>query len=413
MKAKDMARYQYQARDNQGELASGMVAAASLEEASRLLRGEGKFIVKLSEVGEEAEEGEGFSTVNYASRVKRPDVIFFAQQLAVMVETGVPITDALESIVEQSSNPNFKQVIRDVATEVQSGTEFSVALKKFPTVFPTVMVSLIRAAEASGTLGPMLQRISEYMGKEMRTAKQIKGALMYPAIMVCMTIGVTIFLLTFVLPKFADIYSSRGQSLPAPTQLLLDMSALLVDHWQWWIVGVVSAVVSMVLFSRSKQGRRSFDWLKLNMPMFKTMFTQLYVTRSTRTLGTMINAGVPMLDAVQITQDVTNNTYFEELWADVDDNLRQGLQLSDPLFASTLMPRSIVQMIRSGEKSGRLGQVLSRVAEHTEEEFDQAVKAATQYIEPVMVTVMGGIIGFVAISLLLPIFTVGKAVAAG
>lgn len=408
-----MARYQYQARDNQGELASGMVAAASLEDASRMLRGEGKFIVKLSEVSEEQEEGEGFSTVNYASRVKRPDVIFFAQQLAVMVETGVPITDALESIVEQSSNPNFKQVIREVATEVQSGTEFSVALKKFPTVFPTVMVSLIRAAEASGTLGPMLQRISEYMGKEMRTAKQIKGALMYPAIMVCMTVGVTIFLLTFVLPKFADIYSSRGQSLPAPTQLLLDMSALLVDHWQWWIVGVATAVVSMVLFSRSKQGRRSFDWLKLNTPMFKTMFTQLYVTRSTRTLGTMINAGVPMLDAVQITQDVTNNTYFEELWAEVDDNLRQGLQLSDPLFASTLMPRSIVQMIRSGEKSGRLGQVLSRVAEHTEEEFDQAVKAATQYIEPVMVTVMGGIIGFVAISLLLPIFTVGKAVAAG
>ena len=406
-----MARFQYQARDNQGELASGMVAASSLEEASRLLRGEGKFIVKLSEVGDEQGDDAGFSSVNYASRVKRQDVIFFAQQLAVMVETGVPITDALESIVEQASNPNFKQVVRDVATEVQSGTEFSVALKAFPAVFPSVMVSLIRAAEASGTLGPMLQRISEYMGKELRTAKQVKGALTYPAIMICMTIGVTIFLLTFVLPKFAGIYSSRGQSLPGPTQLLLDMSSLLVDHWQWWIIGVVATVATLVMFSRSQQGKRSFDWMKLNMPMFKNMFTLLYITRSTRTLGTMINAGVPMLDAVQITRDVTNNSYFEELWAEVDDNLRQGLQLSDPLFASQLMPRSIVQMIRSGEKSGRLGQVLSRVAEHTEEEFDNAVKAATQYIEPVMVTVMGGIIGFVAISLLLPIFTVGKAVA--
>ncbi len=406
-----MARFQYQARDGQGELTSGMVAAPSLEEASRMLRSEGKFVVKLNEMGEEHTDDEGFSAVNFAKRVKRQDVIFFAQQLAVMVETGVPISDALESIVEQSSNPNFQQVVREVATEVQSGTEFSVALKQFPEVFPTVMVSLIRAAEASGTLGPMLQRISEYMTKEMQTAKQVKGALTYPCIMICMTLGVTIFLLTFVLPKFADIYSSRGQSLPGPTQLLLSMSSALVDHWQWWVIGVVGSIVLFVLFGRSAQGKRTFDWLKLNMPMFKNMFTQLYITRSTRTLGTMINAGVPMLDAVQITSHVTNTSYYEELWNDVDDNLRQGLQLSDPLFASPLMPRSIVQMIRSGEKSGRLGQVLSRVAEHTEQEFDQAVKAATQYIEPVMVTVMGGIIGFVAISLLLPIFTVGKAVA--
>ena len=404
-----MARYSYQARDGSGSLASGVLVAPSAEEAGKLLRTEGKYVVRINEVTE-AQAGDGELTLTqHARRVRRQDVIFFAHQMAIMIETGVPISDALESIVEQSASPSFKAIMREVATQVQSGLEFSKALSRFPNVFPTVMTSLIRAAEVSGTLGPMLERISEYMGKEMKTTKAVKGAMIYPAFMVLMTIGVTVFLLAFVLPKFSSIYAAKGAALPAPTQLLLGMSSALVDYWQYWLTGAIASVSGVVWFSRTPKGARFIDWLKLSTPMFRNLFTQLYVTRSCRTLGTMINAGVPMLDAVEITRQVTCNSYFDELWDEVDESLQQGQQLSDPLFLSPLMPRSVVQMIRSGEKSGRLGQVLGRIAEFTEEEFDRAVKGATQFIEPVMIVVMGGMIGFVAISLLLPIFSVGSA----
>jgi len=403
-----MGRYSYQARDGSGTLASGVVVAISAEEAGHMLRKEGKYITQLSEVAEaDVNDGE-MSLTQHAKRVKRQDVIFFAHQMAIMIETGVPISEALESIVEQSSNVSFKAVMREVATQVQSGLEFSRAMSRFPRVFPTVMTSLIRAAEVSGTLGQMLDRISEYMSKEMRTTKAIKGAMLYPAFMVLMTIGVTIFLMAFVLPKFSSIYSAKGQALPVPTQVLMAMSAALVDYWQYWLMGSVASIAGLIWFARTPTGSRFFDWLKLSVPVVRDLFTQLYVTRSCRTLGTMINAGVPMLDAVEITKLVTSNRYYEDMWVEVDQSLRQGMQLSDPLYKSTLMPRSVVQMIRSGEKSGRLGQVLARVAEFTEEEFDRAVKSMTQFIEPVMIVVMGSMIGFVAISLLLPIFSVGK-----
>ncbi len=403
-----MARYSYQARDGSGSLASGFLMAASAEDAGRLLRHEGKYVVRISEVAEADIDETGLSLSQHARRVRRQDVIFFAHQMAVMIETGVPISDALESIVEQSSHPSFKAVMRDVATQVQSGMEFSRAMSRYPRVFPVIMTSLVRAAEVSGTLGQMLDSISEYMAKEMRTTKAVKGALMYPLFMVAMTLGVTVFLLAFVLPQFATIYAAKGQSLPAPTRLLLAMSSGLVDYWQWWLGGAVALTAGAFWFKSTDYGRHLFDWVKLSVPLFKNLFTQLYVTRSCRTLGTMINAGVPMLDAVEITRHVTGNVHFERMWADVDQSLQRGMQLSDPLFQSPLMPRSVVQMIRSGEKAGRLGQVLGRIALYTEEEFDRAVKQATQFIEPLMIVVMGGMIGFVAISLLLPIFSVGQ-----
>jgi type IV pilus assembly protein PilC len=411
MVEENMARYEYQARDGSGMLATGVVAAASTEEASQLLRKDGKYIVKLAQVDDYDGDGDGMTLKQHARRVKRQDVIFLAHQLSIMIDTGVPISEALETVAAQSSNISFGEVMKDVTSQVQSGNDFSTALKAHPNVFPTVMTSLIHAAEVSGRLGQMLEKISEYMAKEEKTVKQVKGALMYPAFMVLMTVSVTVFLLAFVLPQFAGIYANRGATLPAPTKLLLSMSSTLIDNWALFLAGSVGSIVGFIMMKRTEGGSRFLDWLKLNVPLFKNLFTQLYVTRSCRTLGAMINAGVPMLDAVAITREVTANKYFEELWDAVDDNLRQGMQLSDPLFQSDLVPKSITQMIRSGEKSGRLGQVLSKIALFTEDEFDRAVKNMTQFIEPVMIVVMGGMIGFVAISLLLPIFNAGQVVA--
>lgn len=408
-----MARFLYQARDAKGELATGMVNASNMDEASHQLRSEGKFIVKISPMNEDTPEMRASTLKAHARRCSRKQVIFFAHQMAVMIETGVPLTDALQCCTDQTMDPHFRAVLEDVTQTVHAGGQFSTALRKFPRVFPPVMTSLLRASEMSGTMSGMLDRISQYLSKEQQTIKQAKGAMMYPMFMVVMAVGVTVFLLTFVLPRFAGIYATRNAALPAPTQLLMTMSSILVNYWYFWVGGLIATVSGIWGALLTKQGRRGLDWIKLNMPLIGRLYQQLYITRSCRTMGTMINAGVSMLDMVAIIKHVTDNAYFQDLWEDVDDKLRQGSQLSDSLFNSPLIPRSIGQMVYSGERSGQLGKVMNRIAEFTEAEFDQTVKTVTSMIEPIMVAVMGTIIGFVAISLLLPIFSIGKVVAGG
>jgi type IV pilus assembly protein PilC len=273
------------------------------------------------------------------------------------------------------------------------------------------MISLVKASEVSGTMGPMLERVSQYLGKEYQTAKKIKGALTYPAVMLVMILGVTVGLLVWVLPRFAGIFASKGATLPLPTRMLMLLSDALLGYWYLWISGAVAAVVGLLLARRTHAGQRLLDRAKLSAPLIGTLFRQLYVTRATRTMGTMFNAGVPVLDMVGIVRDVTRNRLFEELWEDVDHRLRRGAQLSDALFQSPLIPRSVAQMIYAGERSGRLGGTMEKIAAFTEEEFDEQIKTTTNLIEPALVALMGGIVGFVAIALLLPIFSVSSVVA--
>lgn len=405
-----MGRFSYQARDSKGQAASGVINASSIEEAGSMLRGEGKFVIRLTP----ATEAQAAPTpVERSGKVKRQDVIYFAHQLAVMVDTGVPLSEALTCAAEQTVSPEFKHVLEDVANHVQGGAEFSAALRKYPQVFPVIMVSLIRASEISGTMGLMLDRIAKYMSKEQQLLKQARGAMYYPAFMVVMASAVTVFLLMFVLPRFAAIYESRQAVLPAPTRILLFLSSMLTQYWYVWLTAVVGLVVTWFMIRRIESVRFAMDWLKLNMPLTGKLCRQLYLTRACRTMATMLSAGVSMLDMISIARQVTDNQIFDQLWTQVDERLRRGEQLSDAFFDSPLMPRSIAQMIYSGERSGRLGKVLDRVADFTETEFDSLVKTTTQFIEPVMVGVMGAVVGFIAIALLLPIFSMGKVVSGG
>lgn len=405
-----MARFVYKVRDGHGELSTGVVQAATLEEASQSLRGDGKFIVKLEKAREDPRRESVSGTKKVKGRIKRSEVITFAHQLAVMVDTGVPLSEALECIMEQVPNGAFRAVLADVTARVQGGTDLSTALSAYPKVFPTVMTSLVRASEVSGTMGIMLERVSRYMQKEAQTAKKIRGALTYPCVMVGMVVAVTIFLLVFVMPNFARIYQSRGAALPTPTRLLLALSDLFVHHWWAWIVGSVVLLVAVVLFVRTAVGRFCLDLLKLKAPVLGGLFSRLYITRGCRTMGTMISAGVPILDMISVVRQVTNNFFYENMWDDVDNSLRQGAQLSNALFSSPLIPRTVAQMIYAGERAGRMSDVMERIADFTEEDFDESVKKATQFIEPAMIAVMGAVIGFVAIAMLLPIFSVSRVV---
>jgi type IV pilus assembly protein PilC len=405
-----MPKYSYQARDSRGEIVNGQVTASSTDEAAKMLRGEGKFIVRLAEGGAVvAKDDPGASQTG--KRIRHEDVIFFTHQMAIMLQTGVSLSEALDAVSQQATNRNFQIVLEDVNATVQAGSNFSQALAKHPRVFPHVMTSLLRASEASGTMGQMLDRISLYLTKEHQTIRKIKGALTYPAFMLLVALSVTTFLVFFVMPRFAKIYEGRGATLPLPTQLLLSVSEIGITYWYVWLLLIGAAVGSITWMRRTELGRRFIDHMKIRTPIIGPMFTQLYVCRAMQTMGTMVSAGVPMLDMIAITRDVTNNVHYQRLWDQVDERLRHGSQLSDPLFESPLIPRSIARMVASGEKAGRLGQVMNQIAVFTESDLDESVKKATQFIEPLMVSVMGVVIGGVAISLLLPIFTVGRVMA--
>jgi type IV pilus assembly protein PilC len=409
-----MPNFSYQARDSKGQMVTGMVTAPSQLEAGRMLRGEGKFVIKLTETAAADSQDRDQAHVpasEAAKKVKRDDVIYFAHQMSIMIQTGVPIGEALESVTQQTTNVAFQSVLGEVSDTVQGGASLSQALARHPRVFPAVMIALVQASEASGTMGEMLERVSKYLGKERETVKKVRGAMIYPLFMGVMAVTVTMFLMLFVMPRFARIYEGKGAALPTPTRILLTTSDVLLNYWYAWVGGIATIVTAWILFGRTNRGKRFRDYLKLHVPVIGPLMNQLYITRAMQTMGTMITSGVSMLDMVEIVRRVTANCYYQELWDKVDEQLRHGRQLSEPLFDSNLIPRSIARMIASGEKAGRLGKVVERVAEFTENDFDESVKRATQFIEPVMVTVMGLVIGGVAISLLLPIFSVGRVMA--
>ena len=295
-----------------------------------------------------------------------------------------------------------------VHESVLAGSTLSSSMAAFPSVFPNLMVSLMKAAEASGKMGMMLARISEYLGKERRTKRQIVGAMVYPLVMVGMAIAVTMFLVVWVLPRFARIYESRSASLPMPTRIVMGASDLILGNWTS-IIGLAALVAGSVIFARStRRGRRFLDRVRLATPIVGPMFSQYYLTRATRTLATLLAAGVSVLDALRIVRAVTENAMWEDLWDRMAVAVTSGLTMGEVATNSKLIPAPVASMIAAGERTGRLPETLDRVAEVAENDLDEAVKTASQLMEPLMITVMGGLIGGIAVALLLPIFSISS-----
>lgn len=401
-----MPTFTYVARNAAGTSRSGEVSAPSEIEAARVLRGEGNFVVELKE-----QQGGATATApasRVGGRVRFLDVLFFTQQMAMMIETGVPVAEALDGIIRQSSPGKFRRILEDLRGRVESGVPLSVALARYPRAFGAMYVNLIRASEASGTLGSTLSRLGSYLEGQREVIGQIRGAMLYPAVLLTLSIAAVAFVLTYILPKFMVLYKGREALLPTPTKILLASSHVLTAYWPFWIAGLVGGSVMIVAALRTSAGRRAWDWLYLNFPLLGAMARKALLTRSLHTLGTLIDSGVQVLDSVAITKRVVPNHYFAEMWDKVDEELQRGRQLSAPLYRSKLCPRPIVQMIEAGERSGQLGSVLKRIATFMEKDLRAAISAHTRLIEPVMIMFTGVIIGGIALALLLPIFTLSR-----
>jgi len=403
-----MATFTYKARDQRGVEIGGSVDAPSQLEALRLLRKDGLVVTDIREGVGVVVDSSAIRMKQAARSVKPGDVVAFSEQLSVMLETGVPLSEALNAYLKQSKGGNLSKIVQAVADRITSGVSFSASISDFPRVFPPLAVSLIKASEATGKLGEMLGRIAGYIGKELETKRQIKSALTYPAVMITMAITVTSFLIVWVLPRFAKIYESRSAALPKPTKILLDGSGFVMGNWVLLVASALALFGGLYAVSKTAFGRRSIDWLKLNAPAIGPIFRNFYLTRASSTLATMLHAGIPLLNAIGIVRGVTSNAYWCDLWDKMEQSLKSGGTLYDAIEDTSLMPPSTIQMIAAGERSGKLPVVLDRIAQSSEKEFDEKVKAGTQLIEPVVIIFMGATIGGIALALLLPIFTMGN-----
>lgn len=352
----------------------------------------------------------------YRVRVKSGDLILFTTQLAVMLDSGVVLSDALDAIAEQAGDPRFKTIIRDISQRVKGGDTFSKALSFYPHTFNSMFTSMVRASEASGKMVEMLSVLTGYLNFEADTRKQIKSAMTYPFIMVLMAVAATGTLMFFVLPRFMRIYATRGTSLPKLTQALVAFSRIL-GNFELMTVLLTTAITAGVFlwyWAKTTAGRRIIDSAKIRTPVIGTMFVDMVVTRSMRIMATMVNTGVQLLDAIRVVQGAVDNYYFQRLWAEVDDKIQDGYQLSESVLlarGSHLIAPGIIQMLRAGEKGGRLGEVCDKVSVFYQKKLEASIRNVMTLIEPLMITILGAIIGTIAIALLLPVFRVSSVIA--
>jgi len=408
-----MPNYRFQVRSKDGKLQSGTMAADSASAAAAILRNQGVHVMAVDQ--DKSGRGEGMSLRDRFAEInnKKPtqkNVLDFTTQLSVMIRAGINLRAALDGIADQTDHRMFKKVINQLKADVESGKQFSDALARYPKLFGPLYVNMVRASEMSGSFSEMLDRIGGYIGQQIETKKMVIGASIYPAIIGGMAVTVTIFLLTFVLPKFYTIFEGKEDVLPWATNFLMMLSQTLTEQWPFLLGGVVVVGGAGFAFIKTEVGSFWVDKMKLSIPVLKSMFRSLYITRSLQTMGQLINAGVPMLDTLTITSEISGNKIFEGMWKKVHGSVKQGRKIAEPLQGSAILPKSVIQMIAAGEESGKLGEVLDEISVYYARQLKDHIKAVTGMIEPIMIILMGSIVGFIAMAIILPIFKMSQLV---
>jgi type IV pilus assembly protein PilC len=408
-----MPLYAYNARDSAGHAVEGTLDVASSEEVVRALRAAGKYptAIRLANDSSQANTPVVATGGPRGIKVSRDAVIEFSYQIGIMIETGVTLAEALECCAANAERGRMKELLSDLSSAVTNGSDFSAALARHPRSFPRLYIALVRASERSGRMSVMLGRATSYLRDEQDIRRKVRGALTYPGIMFGFAMATTVFLLAFVLPRFTAIYANKGAALPLPTRVLMGMSDFVVTQWTWLVPLIGGTALLASFAAQTTRGRRSLDWLALHVPGVGPMFRRLHLARGLRTIGTMAGAGVSLVECVETAQHLSANSYFHDLWTNVHTQIQNGKQFSEPLAQSPLVPGSVSRMLHSGERGGKLAQVMEQVSTFAEHELKEKITELTRYIEPAMILLMGFVVGGVAMALLLPVFRISSVIA--
>lgn len=401
-----MKRYNYKAKDkNTGKLVKGSIQAEDERTAGRLLIEQGYIPDTV------VEEGANDPFVKITKRIKTKDRIIFTRQLSTLIGAGLPLTASLRTVAEQTQSKGMKEVAEEIITAVESGKSLYEAFSAHPKIFNGVYLALIQAGETSGTLDLALKRLADQDEKDAAMMSKIKGALVYPAIILLVIIAVLAFMMIAVVPQVEDLYEDMGGELPGLTQGLVSMTNFFGEYW-WLVLIIVAIVVGGIFyaFRSTPWGRKTFDWIKIHAPIFGKLFRKLYVSRFARTAEMMIATGVPLLDAITISIDAINNKVVEDEFRKSLDMIKAGKPLSESLADREYMLPLIPQMAGIGEQSGKIDEMLGKAAQVYENELDEQVANISTMIEPILMVVMAGLIGIVVGGTLLPIYSLVNSV---
>jgi type IV pilus assembly protein PilC len=407
-----MPSYRFQVRVQDGQSRTGIMQADTAGAAAAILRNQGVHVLSIDSMkGGTSSQGlmDALKKLN-SSKPSQKHVLDFTTQLAVMIRAGINLRSALDGIADQTVHASFKKIIVEIKQDVESGKQFSEALAKHPKLFGPLYINMVRASEMSGSFSDMLERIAEYINQELETRKMVIGASIYPAIIGGLAVTVTVFLLTFVLPKFYTVFEGKEDVLPWATNFLMGLSNTITAFWPFILGSLAIVFGGVYAATRTELGSFWIDKLKLSVPVLSSMFRSLYISRSLQTMGQLVNAGVPMLDVLTITGDISGNKLFEGLWRRVHNSVKQGKKIAAPLQDNGLLPRAVVQMIGAGEESGKLGEVLDQISDYYARQLRGQIKTVTGMIEPIMIIVMGSVVGFIAMAIILPIFKMSQIV---
>ncbi|HOE97032.1 MAG TPA: type II secretion system F family protein [Candidatus Sumerlaeota bacterium] len=396
-----MPVFQYSARDNRGQIIRGQTEAQNQAAVIRLLREQG-LIPTTVEAG--ATRRAARRAMGKGGKIKLEDLVILTRQFATMIRAGLPLIEVLNILSEQTEKRALKAVMKQVERDVETGSSLNEAMSRHPKVFSTFYLSMIAAGEAAGMLDSILDQIALYLEKVVSIQRKVKSAVMYPSVVSVVAIGITVFLLIKVVPVFGDIFSDMGGKLPAPTRITMGISNFLQDNFLLSVFILIGLALLVWQGGRTPKGRRILDQLKLKMPIFGPLFLKVAVARFTRTLGTLIHSGVNILAALDIVARTAGNVVIEEAVVKTRASIQSGESLAAPLRDSQVFPPMVVRMIDVGERTGALESMLTKIADFYEDQVDAAVSGLTSMIEPLLIVFLGVVVGFIVISMFMPMF---------
>jgi type IV pilus assembly protein PilC len=396
-----VAEWAWEGKTRAGELKRGVIVASTERDAHNRLRQQGI-------MPENVKAQKNKLKLNFLTNsVPASKLVVFVRQFATMIDAGLPLVQCLEILASQESNAYFQKVLLGVKESVESGSTFADSLKKYPKVFDTLFVNLVAAGELGGILDTILNRLATYIEKNVKLARQVKGAMLYPIGILVVAAGVVTALLKFVIPTFEGMFSDFGNAeLPVLTQYVIAASNWFGRNFFFIVAGVVGFIFLSKKTLETRRGRKTFDTVVLKLPLFGPLLRKVAVAKFTRTLGTMIASGVPLLDALEIVSKAANNTVIEEAIMFTREKVSEGSSMSEPLAKTKVFPGMVVQMIGVGESTGAMDTMLQKIADFYEDEVEVAVTSMTKLLEPLMMVFIGGIVGTVMIAMYLPIFEV-------
>jgi type II secretory pathway component PulF len=401
-----MPTYKYRCRTPGGRLQAGFVDAVTPDDAVTALTERGYEILVLEPYVPNVAE----RTISILNRVKAKDLVVLSRTLSVMMSASVPLVDSLKNISLQTQNPKLKQVLLDVTSEVEAGARLSDALERHPKIFSSFFVNMIRSGETSGQLEEILEYLADQQEKDYDLASKVRGAMMYPAFILFALVGVGFVMMSFVIPKLLDIFKEAEVELPLPTRFLIAVSGFFASFWWLILLLGIGGGVAAVMFVQTPAGRQVWDSLKIRIPILGRIYNRIYVVRFARSLATLIHGGVDQVSALEVVSGVVGNSVWKKLIFETIQEVNEGNSITTAFARSKFVPQIVVQMLAIGEDTGRLQEVLNRVADFFRREVDALVTGLVSLIEPIIIIILGVVVGFMVSAILLPMYSMSNAV---